>query len=289
MNDYAFQQVGVGLRAPHLDLFTQFPQPQVGWLEIHSENFFIPHSPARQTLNTIATSFPISCHGIGLSLGSADPINIQHLAQLKALVDDIQPIAISDHLSWSSVNGQYFNDLLPVPYTDEALAVVCRKIQQVQDTLGRQLLLENPSSYLSFRQSTMTEWDFLSQVQRTTGCGLLLDLNNIYVSSFNHGFDCQTYLDAIDPAAVKEIHLAGFIVRQLEENEIWIDTHSRPVSEPVWQLYRDWVGRHGPVPTLIEWDLDIPPLPELLAEAEKARQILRSIQPETSHHVRQQA
>ena len=172
------------------------------------------------------------------------------------------PIAVSDHLSWSSVDGQYFNDLLPLPYTEEALAHFCRKVEQVQEALGRQLLVENPSSYLSFNHSTIPEWEFLRAVQQRTGCGLLFDLNNIYVSSFNHGFDCQTYLDAIDPRTVKEIHLAGFTVKQFEQGEIWIDTHSKPVSEPVWQLYRQWVRQHfaalGGVPTLIEWDSRYP-------------------------------
>lgn len=289
IRDHAFQQVGIGLRAPHLSLFTAIDPPEVGWLEIHSENYFHPDSPSRHSLNRIADHTPISCHGIGLSLGSADPLDVRHLAQLKRLIDDIQPIAVSDHLSWSSINGQYFNDLLPIPYTEQALNVVCAKIHQVQETLGRRLLLENPSSYLSFSHATYTEWDFLDLVQQRTGCGLLLDLNNIYVSSFNHGFDCATYLAALNPDAVNEIHLAGFTVKQLDEGEIWIDTHSRPVSEPVWQLYRDWVQTHGSVPTLIEWDLDIPPLEVLLGEADKARQILREIPPGGDEHERRLA
>lgn len=289
IRDHAFQQVGIGLRAPHLSLFTAIDPPEVGWLEIHSENYFHPDSPSRHSLNRIADHTPISCHGIGLSLGSADPLDVRHLAQLKRLIDDIQPIAVSDHLSWSSINGQYFNDLLPIPYTEQALNVVCAKIHQVQETLGRRLLLENPSSYLSFSHATYTEWDFLDLVQQRTGCGLLLDLNNIYVSSFNHGFDCATYLAALNPDAVNEIHLAGFTVKQLDEGEIWIDTHSRPVSEPVWQLYRDWVQTHGSVSTLIEWDLDIPPLEVLLGEADKARQILREIPPGGDEHERRLA
>lgn len=289
IRDHAFQQVGIGLRAPHLSLFTAIDPPEVGWLEIHSENYFHPDSPSRHSLNRIADHTPISCHGIGLSLGSADPLDVRHLAQLKRLIDDIQPIAVSDHLSWSSINGQYFNDLLPIPYTEQALNVVCAKIHQVQETLGRRLLLENPSSYLSFSHATYTEWDFLDLVQQRTGCGLLLDLNNIYVSSFNHGFDCATYLAALNPDAVNEIHLAGFTVKQLDEGEIWIDTHSRPVSDPVWQLYRDWVQTHGSVPTLIEWDLDIPPLEVLLGEADKARQILREIPPGGDEHERRLA
>ncbi|KKC98665.1 DUF692 domain-containing protein [Photobacterium halotolerans] len=289
IQDHAFQQVGVGLRAPHLSQFAAMDPPEVGWLEIHSENYFHPDSPSRHSLNRIAERTPISCHGIGLSLGSADPLDVRHLAQLKRLIDDIAPIAVSDHLSWSSINGQYFNDLLPIPYTEQALHLVCDKIHQVQETLGRQLLLENPSSYLSFSHAAYPEWEFLALVQQRTGCGLLLDLNNIYVSSFNHGFDCATYLAALNPDAVKEIHLAGFTVKSLDEGEIWIDTHSRPVSEPVWQLYRDWVQAHGSVPTLIEWDLDIPPLEVLLGEADKARQILREIHPGGDEHEQRRA
>lgn len=269
--------VGLGLRSPHIHQFIS-EQPEIGWLEVHSENFFTPHSVARQQLRDIASLYPVSCHGIGMSLGSADKLDKQHLAQLRRLVNEINPIAVSEHLSWSSVNGQFFNDLLPLPYTEEALTHFCLKVDQVQETLNRQLLVENPSSYLSFNHSTIPEWTFLSAVQKRTGCGLLLDLNNIYVSSFNHDFDCQVYLDAIDPLSVKEIHLAGFTVRQLEQGEVWIDTHSRPVSEPVWQLYRHWVRQHlsqlGSIPTLIEWDLDIPELDILLGEASKAQQIL---------------
>ncbi|WP_255724916.1 DUF692 domain-containing protein [Photobacterium sp. OFAV2-7] len=267
------QVVGVGLRSPHITQVLA-EKPDIGWLEVHSENYFITTSTARQQLRQIAEHYPISCHGIGLSLGSADPLDRQHLSQLKQLVDEIDPIAVSDHLSWSSVDGQFFNDLLPLPYTEEALVHFCRKVEQVQEYLGRQMLIENPSSYLSFASSAIPEWEFLHQVQQRTGCGLLLDLNNIYVSAFNHGFDCDQYIAALDASAVKEIHLAGFTVKQFEDGEIWIDTHSKPVSEPVWQLYRRWVQQHGRTPTLIEWDLDIPPLSVLLGEADKARNII---------------
>ena len=268
------RMVGVGLRSPHINQVLE-QQPEIGWLEVHSENYFIPGSTARQQLRQIAGHYPVSCHGIGLSLGSADPLDRRHLHQLKQLVDEIRPFAVSDHLSWSSVDGQFFNDLLPLPYTEEALTHFCRKVGQVQDFLGRQMLIENPSSYLSFAGSEIPEWEFLRLVQQRTGCGLLLDLNNIYVSAFNHGFDCDRYIAALDPATVKEIHLAGYTVRQFEDGEIWIDTHSKPVSEPVWQLYRRWVQQHSLVPTLIEWDLDIPALPVLLAEADKAATIIR--------------
>lgn len=267
------QMVGVGLRSPHISQIID-QKPNIGWLEIHSENYFNPHSIARQQLREIANHYPVSCHGIGLSLGSADPIDNHHLKQLKQLVDEINPIAVSDHLSWSSVDGQFFNDLLPLPYTEQALTNFCRKVDQVQDFLGREFLVENPSSYLSFSQSQIPEWEFLHEVQQRTGCGLLLDFNNIYVSSFNHNFDCQQYIAALDPKAVKEIHLAGFTVKEFEQGEIWIDTHSRPVSDHVWLLYQLWVRQHGAVPTLIEWDLDIPDLAVLLAEADKATTII---------------
>lgn len=265
--------VGVGLRSPHISQFVE-QKPDIGWLEVHSENYFNPASTARQQLRHLAGHYPISCHGIGLSLGSADPLSREHLVQLKQLVDDIEPFAVSDHLSWSSVDGQFFNDLLPLPYTEDALAHFCHKVGQVQDFLGRQMLIENPSSYLSFAHSEIPEWEFLREVQQRTGCGLLLDLNNIYVSAFNHGFDCNNYIATLDPSTVKEIHLAGFTVKQFDDGEIWIDTHSKPVSEPVWQLYRQWLQIHGNTPTLIEWDLDIPELPVLLAEADKATTIM---------------
>ena len=267
--------VGVGLRLPHHQPIIE-QRPDIGWLEIHSENYFNRYTPQYQQLLAIIEHYPMSCHGIGLSLGSVDPINCEHLKQLKQLIEVVNPFAVSDHLSWSSVNGQYFNDLLPLPYTEQALDVFCTHVEQVQDYLNRQLLIENPSSYLSFKHSVIPEWEFLTAVQQRTGCGLLLDLNNLYVNSFNHQFDCQTYLDAINPDTVKEIHLAGFTVKPFPEGEIWIDTHSKPVSEPVWQLYRQWIQQNGKhTPTLIEWDAELPSLEILLAEAAKANAFLQ--------------
>lgn len=268
--------VGVGLREPHHDYFLE-QTPDMGWLEVHSENFFLPHASATEALRTLRRRYPVSCHGVGLSLGSVDPVNPLHLSRLKTLVDDIDPLFVSDHLSWSSVDNTYFNDLLPLPYTEEALDVFCRNVEVTQDYLGRQILVENPSSYLSFAHSSIPEWEFLSEVARRTGCGLLLDLNNIYVSAFNHGFDTDTYLAAINPDWVQEIHLAGFTKKTLDEGEIWIDTHSQPVSEPVWDLYRQWITNHGACHTLIEWDRDIPAPAVLLAEAAKANDIIQSV------------
>jgi uncharacterized protein (UPF0276 family) len=271
------QQVGVGLRSPHLDYFSD-SKPELSWLEIHSENYFHPNSPARHQLRKLAEHYQISCHGIGLSLGSVERVNPNHLKQLKALIDDIEPFLVSDHLSWSQNGGHYFNDLLPLPYTEEALEVFCRNVDEVQNHLQRPMLIENPSSYLKFNHSTISEWEFLAEVQRRTDCRLLLDLNNIHVSAFNHGFSSEVYLDAIPADKVDEIHLAGFTIKQLEQGEIWIDTHSKPVSQEVWDLYQMWLNKHGPRHTLIEWDLDIPQPEVLLAEAAKASEQLNQWQ-----------
>lgn len=272
----AFQLVGVGLRTPHLDYF-EHNANQVGWLEIHSENYFQTNSTEYQQLLAIREQVEISCHGIGLSLGSTSKVSQSHLLSLQQLIREIQPFVVSDHLSWSEHGGHYFNDLLPLPYTEEALQLFCRNVQQVQDAIQRPLLIENPSSYLRFNHSTIPEWEFLAEVQRQTDCRLLLDLNNVHVSCFNHQYDTNQYLAAIDPATVDEIHLAGFTRKQLEQGEIWIDTHSARVSDEVWQIYKDWNRINTPVPTLIEWDLDIPAPQVLLEEASKAIDILLEV------------
>lgn len=266
-------KVGVGLRSPHLDYFSE-ETPPLSWLEVHSENYFQPYSAARQTLLKLASDYQISCHGIGLSLGSVERVNRQHLQQLKQLINQVNPFLVSDHLSWSENGGHYFNDLLPLPYTEEALTIFCRNVLEVQDALQRPILIENPSSYVKFNHSTISEWEFLSEVQQRTQCRLLLDLNNIHVSAFNHGFDSLHYLQSIPAHAVDEIHLAGFTVKQLDKGEIWIDTHSRPVSDEVWQLYQFWLEQYGERHTLIEWDLDIPEPQVLLGEAAKASHYL---------------
>jgi len=271
------QDVGVGLRTPHIEYFKN-EKPALSWLEIHSENYFHPNSSLRQDLRTLRQDYNISCHGIGLSLGSVSPVDTRHLEQLKALINDIDPILVSDHLSWSENGGHYFNDLLPLPYTEEALDVFCRNVLQVQDFLCQPILIENPSSYVRFSHSTIDEWTFLSEVQTRTDCQLLLDFNNIHVSSFNHGFDCDTYLKGINADVVSEIHLAGFTKKQTDKGEVWIDTHSRPVSKEVWQLFRKWVSDHGSRHTLIEWDLDIPEPEVLLKEAGKASLLLNEQQ-----------
>ncbi len=241
----------------------------------------------RHSLRKLLTKYPISCHGIGLSLGSAERVNPEHLKQLNALISEVQPIFVSDHLSWSQTGGHYFNDLLPLPYTEEALDCFCRNVLEVQESIQRPMLIENPSSYLAFKHSTIPEWEFLTEVQARTECRLLLDFNNVYVSAFNHKFDPQTYIESIPHNAVDEIHLAGFTIKQLEQGEIWIDTHSRPVCDEVWQLYHKWISKHGATHTLIEWDLDIPHISVLMHEAQLASEKLYQLDKQTSNQQRQ--
>ena len=260
--------IGIGLRSPHHQQIIA-EKPAVDWLEIHSENFFSLHSPQRLDLDAIAEHYPLSFHGVGLSLGSVDPLNNAHLLRLKELQDRYNPALVSEHLSWSSYQGRYFNDLLPIPYSQESLDHFCSRISQVQDFLGRKILIENPTTYLQFEQSTFTEWQFLSQIHATTGCDLLLDLNNIYVNCRNLGLNSDQYLQGIPVKAVQEIHLAGFTVKQVDGGEILIDTHGSPVSEPVWELFREFRQRCD-APALIEWDTDIPRLEVLLGQAQRA-------------------
>jgi uncharacterized protein (UPF0276 family) len=260
---------GIGLRSPHYrEIFET--RPDIGWLEVHSENYFGRGGQPLALLERLRGRYPVSLHGVGLSLGSADGLRHAHLAQLKALADRIEPALVSDHLCWGAIGDRHLNDLLPLPYTEEALDVVCANIGQAQDFLGRELLVENVSSYLQFSDSHIPEWEFVAEVARRSGCGLLLDVNNIYVSAVNHGFDALRYLDAIPAEAVHEIHLAGFD----SNGQCLIDTHGKPVAGPVWNLYGEALSRVGPVPTLIEWDTDLPPLSVLLDEARKAQEIL---------------
>ena len=275
--------IGIGLRPPHYDEIRQ-TLPAVGWLEVHSENYFERHSKGFEVLAELAAHYPVSLHGVGMSLGSADSLDPAHLRQLAALVAAISPVRVSEHLSWGSIDGRYFNDLLPMPYTREALSHMSDKVDRVQQALGRQLLIENPSSYLQL-PGEMGEAAFLAELARRSGCGILLDLNNLHVSSVNHGFDCADYLAAIDLETVGEIHLAGFTDKVLPQGHLYIDTHSTPVAPPVWELYRQ-VCQQRAIPTLIEWDQDIPPLPVLLEEAGRADAILgaaRRISQEAAH------
>lgn len=270
---------GIGLRAEHYREVVETPPP-VGWLEVHSENYFGDGGAPLEYLEKARRHYPVSLHGVGLSLGSSDELNRRHLEKLRALIGRIEPGLVSDHLSWSSVDGIYLNDLLPLPYTEEALRHVARRVEQAQDFLGRQLLIENPSSYLRYRHSTIPEWEFISEVARISGCGILLDVNNIYVSAVNHGFDAMEYLRAVPAGMVREIHLAGYTVKSYPEGQILIDTHNARVADAVWALYRAAIERLGPRPTLIEWDTDLPALEVLLDEARQADAIM-----ETAHAV----
>lgn len=268
-------QAGIGLRAPHYGEVLA-GRADVAWLEVHSENFFVSGGAALRVLDAARERYALSLHGVGLSLGSSDRLNLEHLRKLKVLVDRVQPAAVSEHLCWSSIGGRYLNDLLPLPYSEEALAGVCERIRQAQDFLGRRIMIENVSSYVRFKGAEMTEWDFLAEVARRSDCDILLDVNNIHVSAVNHGFSALDYLDAIPAARVGEIHLAGYETDEGEpaDENFLVDTHSRPVSDAVWTLYAETLRRLGARPTLIEWDNDIPALSVLLAEARKAQTLL---------------
>jgi uncharacterized protein (UPF0276 family) len=260
---------GIGMRAPHVARVLS-ERPPLGWLEVHSENYFIDGGPALAALEKLRADYPISLHGVGLSLGSADALDLEHLARLKRLAERIQPAAISEHLCWGRVDGRHLNDLLPLPFTEEAIALCCDRIDAVQSALGRALLVENVSTYLRFGADAMAEWDFVAAVVARSGCRLLFDVNNVYVNAVNHGFDPQAYLAAMPGAAIAEMHLAGFDA----SGPCLIDTHGARVAPPVWSLYREAIERFGPKPTLIEWDTDLPELEVLADEAAIAQSIL---------------
>jgi uncharacterized protein (UPF0276 family) len=261
-------KAGIGLRFQHhRDLLAE--RPQVGFVEVHSENY-LGGGPAISHLEAARREYPVSLHGVGLSLGSAEGFNSGHLHRVRDLAARIDPLFVSEHISWSVSGGVYLNDLLPLPYTEEALAIFCTNLQRMQETLNREVLVENPSTYLRFAESTIPEWDFVAEISRRTGCGLLLDVNNIYVSACNHGFDAQAYLRAMPRAAVREIHLAGHTAKTIGERTLRIDDHGSAVADEVWSLYGEAIRLLGPVPTLIEWDSRISPLADIVAEAAKA-------------------
>lgn len=266
-------QAGIGLRPPHFRRVLE-ERPPVPWFELHSENFFCAGGEMPTVLEQVRRDYPISLHGVGLSLGRADSLDARHLDKLAELVRRCEPALVSEHLCWGAIGERHLNDLLPLPYTEEALACVAEHVETAQERLGRTLLVENVSSYLAWRHSSMPEWEFVAELARRTGCGILLDVNNIYVNSVNHGFDPGEYLRAIPPAAVGEIHLAGFTEKKGLGAPLLIDSHSRPVSREVWTLYRAALAHCGVRPTLIEWDQDIPALEVLLDEADKAREII---------------
>jgi hypothetical protein len=259
---------GLGLRPAHYEEILN-DSPPIDWLEIITENYLVPGGKPHHFLNRIRERFPLVMHGVSLSIGSTDPLNLDYLRALKELADRIEPKWISDHLCWTGTNGVNVHDLLPLPYTEAALDHVVARIEQVQTFLNRQILIENVSSYVSYRESEMNEWEFVSAVAKRADCLILLDVNNIYVSGFNHGFDPIVYLDGVPPSRVRQIHIAG----HRDHGDYIVDTHDEPVIDPVWRLYGQALERLGPVSTMIERDDKIPPLAELLSELNQARDI----------------
>lgn len=261
-----FAGFGLGLRKPHYADFLETAVP-VDFVEVISENFMVAGGRPRHVLRKVRERHPVALHGVSLSVGSAHGIDPDYLVRLRALIDEIEPLFVSDHLSWSRTPGFNAHDLLPLPYTAEALDVVCANLHRAQDALGRPMLIENPSSYLTFARSDMTEWEFLKAVSDRTGCGLLLDVNNIHVSAINHGFDPIAYVEGLPLDRVRQIHLAG----HSQGETLLIDTHDKAVPPPVWALFAQVMDRVGPVAVMIERDDDIPPLGDLLAELAMAR------------------
>ena len=264
----SLQGFGLGLRTEHYSDFIQH-RPAVDWVEVLSENYMVPGGKPLHMLDTIRRDYPMVMHGVSMSIGSSDPLDLDYLRGLKALAQRIEPAWISDHLCWTGVDHHNLHDLLPMPYTEAALRHLVARVQQVQDLLGRRLLLENVSSYVSFAADEMSEWEFIAQLAQRADCELLLDVNNVYVSSRNHGFDAHHFIDALPRERVRQIHLAG----HEDHGDHLIDTHDQPVCDGVWALYAHTVKRLGPVPTMIERDDHIPPLAELLAELDHARRV----------------
>jgi len=260
---------GLGLRAEHYQEVLESRPKTVDWFEIISENFIEAHQGYLEMLADLRADYPIVMHGVSLSIGSFDPLNLDYLAKIKKLADNIQAPWLSDHLCWTGINGKNTHDLLPVPYTQNMLEHIAARIRQVQDILGRNILLENPSTYLEFNASSIPEYEFMAILAEKANCGVLLDVNNVYVSSFNHGFDAKKYIDTIPAARVGQIHLAG---HQNLGTHI-IDTHDNYVIDEVWQLYKYTIETKGKIPTMIEWDDNIPEFSVLLAELDKARVI----------------
>jgi len=259
---------GLGLRSEHYAAFAE-PQPGIDWLEVISENYLVPGGKPLHHLDRIRRDHPMVMHGVSMSIGSTDPLDLAYLRDLKALAGRIEPAWVSDHLCWTGVDHHNLHDLLPLPYTEAALRHVVERVQQVQELLGRRLLLENVSSYVSFAGDEMSEWEFIAELAQRADCELLLDVNNVYVSSVNHGFDARAFIDAMPRERVRQIHLAG----HEDHGHYLVDTHDHPVCEAVWQLYGYTVQRLGSVPTMIERDDHIPPLAELLAELDQARAV----------------
>jgi uncharacterized protein len=266
---------GVGFKAEHFHEIVEAPQP-LGFFEVHAENYMGAGGAPHTQLRALRERYGLSIHGVGLSIGSAEPLDRDHLARVKSLCDRYEPESFSEHLAWSTHGDVYFNDLLPLPYTEETLARIVVHIDEVQSALGRQMLLENPSTYLQFAESTIPEVEFLAAIAERTGCGLLLDVNNVFVQAKNHATDARDYLKRFPFDRVREIHLAGHDEQTDDAGvPLLIDAHGTPVAGPVWTLYAEVLARTGPVATLIEWDNDVPAWPVLCAEAERAGTMLR--------------
>jgi len=264
---------GIGLRAPHIAQVIEHV-PQAAWFEVHSENYFTPGGAILRQLMAVREHYPMSLHGVGLSLGTADRQYHQHMAQLKQLIEDVQPGLVSEHISWGGAGAVHLNALLPLPYTEESLNLMVEHVDAAQSFLNRQILVENASTYLEYSHSTMPEWEFVTELVRRSGCGLLLDVNNIYVNSVNHDFDPMLFIEAVSAESVQEIHLAGFSRKTGLPVPLLIDSHDHPVYPEVWDLYAQTVQRIGNKPTLIEWDAHIPDFSVLQAEAAKAEEVM---------------
>jgi len=266
---------GIGLRPPHIaDIIKTLPAAP--WFEVHSENYFTPGGEMLRLLHAIREHYPISLHGVGLSLGTWDRQYHEHLCKLKQLIADVQPGLVSEHISWGGAGSCHLNALLPLPYTEESLNLMVEHVDAAQTFLNRRILLENASTYLEYAHSTMPEWEFVTELVRRTGCGLLLDVNNIYVNSVNHSFDPLLFIDAVSADSVEEMHLAGFSRKEGLPVPLLIDSHDHPVYPEVWELYKQTVQRIGAKPTLIEWDAHIPEFSVLQAEADKAEEVMHA-------------
>jgi len=262
-------RAGIGLRANHHDAVVK-DRPTVGWIEAHTENYFHEGGAAVRALERARADYPLSLHGVGLGLGSADGVDHEHLARVKRAISRFEPHLVSEHACWGQSGGEFFNDLLPLPYTDEAVAVLARQVGEAQDALGTSLLIENVSAYVTFEHSHLSEWEFLAAVASISGCGLLLDVNNVYVSSKNLGLDAHAFIEGLPLGIVGEIHLAG----HSRNGNVLIDDHGSQVCEDVWQLYRHAIARFGALPTLIEWDTNLPSLATLVAESQRADRLI---------------
>lgn len=265
---------GIGLRAPHLAEISR-DRPSIGFLEIHAENYLAP-TPALRTVEGLRADYPLSVHSVGLSLGSVDGLDDVHLDRVAALIERVDPMLVSDHLAWSRIGGRYYNDLLPLPYTEEALAVVVRNVQRLQERLRRRVSIENPSCYLRFRHSTMSEPQFLAEVAQRSGCGILLDVNNVVVTAHNLRLDPARWLEDLPVHVVTEYHLAGHAVNDADGQPVLIDDHGSRIGDRVFELFGEMVHRYGRRPTLVEWDTDIPALDVLLGEARRAARVLET-------------